>query len=595
LLISWMVFTLVLSALVALAVHLWEASRGGAGGALRWGWLAGAVAVPVLSLLPSVAASGSWGRLPRLPGLLDRWFGRAGPAGNAAPPDIGVGEATVLGVGGGEGPAWFELVPGWMAALSPWMAGLWALVSAALLAGFAVRYARLRRARSSWPRQVVAGRSVLVSDHVGPGVLGLVRGETVLPRWCLELEARDRALVVAHEEEHRERRDPLLLTVSRFVALLLPWNLPLWWMDRRLRVAVELDCDARVTARRPAARRRYAELLVSTAARPSSRGIVAPLALLVEPSTPLHRRIIMLTRSAPPSSRPRLLACGAGAAVVLGAALLLPGPDLRAMGMGGSPGSDLPGGQLEAPVLPGSSGEGAVVPPDPGTSRAMPADTPTFTPFTVAPEVRNRAEVARALEREYLPELRAAGIGGTIIVFFHVDDEGQVQRVRLSESSGHDGLDEAALRVAEIFQFSPAFNRDEAVPVWIQIPITFTTRTAAPPAQPLTADTTEAEGPRFTPFTAAPEIRNRAEVAQALQNEYPEALREAGIGGTVLLYFFIDAEGTVAEARLHESSGHAAMDEAALRVARVFQFSAAMNREERVPVWIQIPLTFTTR
>ena len=36
---------------------------------------------------------------------------------------------------------------------------------------------------------------------------------------------------------------------------------------------------------------------------------------------------------------------------------------------------------------------------------------PRFTPFTVRPELRNRAEIARALERNYPPLLRDAGIG----------------------------------------------------------------------------------------------------------------------------------------------------------------------------------------
>jgi len=89
--------------------------------------------------------------------------------------------------------------------------------------------------------------------------------------------------------------------------------------------------------------------------------------------------------------------------------------------------------------------------------------------------------------------------------------------------------------------------------------------------------------------------RTRPEVSQALQSKYPPVLREAGIGGTALLYFSIDQEGVVADVRIFESSGHAALDEAALRAARIFRFSPARNRDQPVPVWIQIPLTFTTR
>lgn len=109
------------------------------------------------------------------------------------------------------------------------------------------------------------------------------------------------------------------------------------------------------------------------------------------------------------------------------------------------------------------------------------------------------------------------------------------------------------------------------------------------------AESGTGDGITFTPFTVAPEVRNRQAVARALVQEYPPLLRDAGVGGTVLMYFFIDENGVVQEFRVHESSGHSALDQAAQRVANVFQFTAAMNRDQRVPVWIQIPITFTTR
>ena len=104
------------------------------------------------------------------------------------------------------------------------------------------------------------------------------------------------------------------------------------------------------------------------------------------------------------------------------------------------------------------------------------AAAPTFTPFTVRPDIRNRDEVARALEREYPPLLRDAGIGGSVQVWFFIDEEGAVQRTLVNESSGHAALDEAAMRVADIIRFTPALNRDKHVPVWISLPITFQIR-----------------------------------------------------------------------------------------------------------------------
>ncbi|MCY4648696.1 MAG: energy transducer TonB [Gammaproteobacteria bacterium] len=103
-------------------------------------------------------------------------------------------------------------------------------------------------------------------------------------------------------------------------------------------------------------------------------------------------------------------------------------------------------------------------------------DAPAITPMTVRPSITNRRELQRALEREYPAMLRDAGIGGTVLIHFFIDEEGTVQRTLVAEASGHVSLDEAALRVAGVARFTPALNLDKVVPVWIQIPITFRAR-----------------------------------------------------------------------------------------------------------------------
>ncbi len=120
----------------------------------------------------------------------------------------------------------------------------------------------------------------------------------------------------------------------------------------------------------------------------------------------------------------------------------------------------------------------SALPPPPDTAAAAVgnSDTPVFTPFTVKPDIMNRDELLRALEREYPPLLRDAGIGGTVHVWFSIDEEGGLVRTLVHTSSGHQALDQAALRVAGIIRFTPALNRDKRVPVWISLPITFRTR-----------------------------------------------------------------------------------------------------------------------
>ena len=110
-------------------------------------------------------------------------------------------------------------------------------------------------------------------------------------------------------------------------------------------------------------------------------------------------------------------------------------------------------------------------PTDDGASDISAA--PVFTPMTVRPEIRNRSAVQQALMREYPPLLRDAGIGGTVVVWFFITEEGIVQDKRVSQSSGQVQFDEAALKVADVFRFTPALNRDQRVQVWIEVPITF--------------------------------------------------------------------------------------------------------------------------
>lgn len=116
------------------------------------------------------------------------------------------------------------------------------------------------------------------------------------------------------------------------------------------------------------------------------------------------------------------------------------------------------------------------LPPPPTEVAGDISSAPTFTPFTVAQEIQNRNEVIRAMEREYPPLLRDAGIGGTVRVYFFIDENGQVQDTRIDQSSGHQALDQAALNVAGVYRFSPALNRDQRVPVWVSFPITFQVR-----------------------------------------------------------------------------------------------------------------------
>lgn len=191
----------------------------------------------------------------------------------------------------------------------------WGLSSAAVLLSLGAAAARLAALRRSWRSATVDGRVVLVSDNVGPALAGLWRPRVVLPEWALHLGEQDRRLMLAHEEEHVRARDPWLLAGAAASVVLAPWNAVLWWQVRRLRLAVEMDCDARVLAR-GGDTSEYAELLLRVGERRARLPLGAPA--LGEPVSFLGRRIRRMV-----TALPRWRWAGATAASIVAAATII--------------------------------------------------------------------------------------------------------------------------------------------------------------------------------------------------------------------------------------------------------------------------------
>ena len=161
-----------------------------------------------------------------------------------------------------------------------------------------------------------ASRRVFVSKNVGPAVTGLWRPRIVVPGWALEITPSQRELMLLHEEEHVQAGDPRLLAWGLLAVVLAPWNPALWWQLRRLRLAVEVDCDARVL-RRAARAPEYGELLLHVGRR---RGQLAlGTAALGEPVSFLERRIRRMATVLP---RWRWLGALGGFAVATGAVVV---------------------------------------------------------------------------------------------------------------------------------------------------------------------------------------------------------------------------------------------------------------------------------
>jgi TonB family protein len=106
-------------------------------------------------------------------------------------------------------------------------------------------------------------------------------------------------------------------------------------------------------------------------------------------------------------------------------------------------------------------------------------EQPVFTPYEVKPELRNGPEMRKLLEHQYPRLFRDAGIGGKVVLWVLIDEQGEVRNTKVVTSTGYPELDGVAERLLrESARFTPAYNRDQRVPVWIQIPIEFISRPA---------------------------------------------------------------------------------------------------------------------
>lgn len=227
------------------------------------------------------------------------------------------------------GADWWARAAEWDRIINP----LWLTASAALLIwGLVSAWQVSRMVRKSRSEGRINGSPafldgvpVLVTDAAGPATIGVLRSHVLVPRWVLALPGVQRTYVVRHEDEHRRAHDAALLFGASLLLVLTPWNLALWWQLRRLRLAVEMDCDNRVVSalgNAPA----YGELLFKVA-NAAARGPRLQPALLG--SGMLERRLIALLDPAPVRAAQRYL-LPALAAAILAAVLSMPHPVLVA-------------------------------------------------------------------------------------------------------------------------------------------------------------------------------------------------------------------------------------------------------------------------
>lgn len=128
--------------------------------------------------------------------------------------------------------------------------------------------------------------------------------------------------------------------------------------------------------------------------------------------------------------------------------------------------------EQEAPVLAAASGATGMIQAEPvGQAPVTPA--PAAKPAVITPPA-----VLSAPEPTYPEQARRDGIQGRVILAIEILENGRPGSVAVQRSSGHEDLDEAAVKAVKNWRFTAARNSQtgQAVSCRTTLPVTFTLR-----------------------------------------------------------------------------------------------------------------------
>jgi len=423
--------------------------------------------------------------------------------------------------------------------IAVWLIGALALLSR-LLTG-TIRTNRLRR---------MAGEGL-----VTPVTVGWLRPSIILPPGWREWPAQQLRAVMAHEEEHARRRDPLV----QWVALLnraVFWFHPLaWWLEKRLAGLSEEACDDAVLmgGHDPL---EYSEFLLGLARAVREAGARVEVVGMAMPGTFLPERIrriaggVKVQRISGKRMIGLVVFCGAASMVCAAGSI-----GYRAAAPAGVAKTEPVVIQPEAhpPVLlaqaetPGQSIHGSVFDPAglPVSGAAITlTNTDSGASLTTATNDRGDYRLAGFPAGTYSVSVRVPG-------FKALTQTGI--RMGLGESRNAGKL------MLEVGQVSEALtitgSRNAPVPfVGTLGPMTTISNSAPPAPAPVVPAPLPSTGGKVSPVNLISEPRP----------SYPAELQRAGVAGTVKMQAVISKDGLVNDLKVtgspDEGLAHAAME-----------------------------------
>lgn len=489
---AWMAYALVIALLVSCAAFVAERIAILRRLQSRWIWVAALLLSLVLPLLFT------WQGTSERPATA-----LAVLAAREQPP---VYELTPIAWVGGAAPVARRVV------LDTWLLIAWSAMSTLAVATLALGWLQLRRRLRSASESQVDGVSVTVSLDIGPAVVGIARPRIVIPQWLLQQDAATQKIVLAHEREHMKTQDIRVLGGALLVAVLIPWNLPIWWQLRRLRFAMEVDCDARVL-RGGESRSTYSAVLLSVATHLVP--LRAAAAGLSESGSSLEKRIrIMHT---PIRARWRVLAALLGTCSV---ALIAVAANVSA-------------------------------PPVPSLTAAESEEGLPLLPTPVAAWKEDEVLLARAVGHFY-PQLLSTRLDGRPYVWAVVNERGEVSQIEMNVRPSWDSEFDFSRNWQEYLDRAGVVESQVRLQLVLQIPVgpnyiavAFVMQPGAPAQD--SAAPTFTFAPRQTQALQARMLAT-AEAQRRVIEHFDAAALSEGVQAGQELWFLIEAGGKVLRA-----------------------------------------------
>jgi len=221
-----------------------------------------------------------------------------------------------------------------------------------------------------------------------------------------------------------------------------------------------------------------------------------------------------------------------------------------------------------------------ILPPPPPPPLAPAPPAPPFDPEKVkefekgaikATDAIDPPQLIHKVDPVYPETARRAGMMDAVILNVRSDKTGKVERVLVLKGK-YDDLNKAAIDAVKKWRYKPYIQDGEPQPVVFSVTVNFQLRDKSQEAVEAGGDI---EPPR---------------VIKRVDPVYPEAARQAGIQGSVILYVTTDEEGRVNNVEVLKSIP--ALDKAAIEALRQWVYEPFMSKGVPTPISFSVTVRF---